>query len=365
MKKAILFLVALFTMSASVFAQGQTATLQQGDKMTPFYGPDAFVQAYNAAQKGAVITLSAGSFNTVDSITKQVTIIGNGYRDDKTVLKTLDPGSVSLRVYEANNVKLEGLDLGNVVIRNTNHLTIRRCRIDGVNRLATVWFEEYKVKNTIVDQCIIGYFNSSRAENCCIKNSIVSAFPEDLNFPATNLLICNCLFAMKNIENVNNSLPHAVYKNCLIGTVFLDNENEIYDYSMESGREFYNNVFFGGFFHWKAELDRGIDSFVISYSLNENTRWTTPELNWTESLTCKGNTAVSYGAVFGESDDENPLLAPIITTIQGDDGTVVGPYGGTGFSINPGIPRIVESKIDSYTDAEGKLNVKVKVEVNQ
>lgn len=362
MKKAILFLVALLAMSACVFAQGQTATLQQGDKMTPFYGPDAFVQAYNAAQKGAVITLSAGTFNTVDSITKQVTIIGNGYRDDKTVLKTLDPGSVSLRVYEANNVKLEGLDLGNVVIRNTNHLTIRRCRIDGVNRLVIVQFEEYKVKNTIVDQCIIGFFSPSGVENCCIKNSIVSAFHESPYFPATNLLICNCLFAMKN---GSNAVPHAVYKNCLIGTAFLDNENEIYDYSMESGREFYNNVFFGGFFDWQVKIDRDIESSVISYSLNENTRWTTPELNWTESQTCKGNTAVSYGAVFGESDDENPLLAPIITTIQGDDGTVVGPYGGTGFSINPGIPRIVESKIDSYTDAEGKLNVKVKVEVNQ
>ena len=91
----------------------------------------------------------------------------------------------------------------------------------------------------------------------------------------------------------------------------------------------------------------------------------TPELYWAESNTCKGNTAASYNAVFGDSDEENPLLAPIITTIKGDDGTVVGPYGGTGFSVNPSIPRIVESKIDSNTDAEGKLNVKIKVEVNQ
>lgn len=41
-------LFAGWCMSASVFADGLTSTLQQGDKMTPFYGDDAFKQAYEA-----------------------------------------------------------------------------------------------------------------------------------------------------------------------------------------------------------------------------------------------------------------------------------------------------------------------------
>ena len=58
MKKIILSLVALFSMSANSFADGLTATLQQGDNMQAFYGVDAFKQAYEAANDGAVITLS-------------------------------------------------------------------------------------------------------------------------------------------------------------------------------------------------------------------------------------------------------------------------------------------------------------------
>ena len=43
-------LVVLFTMSANIFADGLTATLQQGDTMTPYYGVNAFQEAYAAAQ---------------------------------------------------------------------------------------------------------------------------------------------------------------------------------------------------------------------------------------------------------------------------------------------------------------------------
>ena len=72
----------------------------------------------------------------------------------------------------------------------------------------------------------------------------------------------------------------------------------------------------------------------------------------------------SYANIF---NDSLPWYDPnyIKTTALGDDGKVVGPYGGTGFSLYPSVPRITESKIDTYTDGEGKLNVKVKVEVGQ
>jgi hypothetical protein len=45
----------------------------------------------------------------------------------------------------------------------------------------------------------------------------------------------------------------------------------------------------------------------------------------------------------------------------GDDGTVVGPYGGTGFSQYPAIPRIISKDIDGKTDEDGKINVKIEV----
>ena len=45
----------------------------------------------------------------------------------------------------------------------------------------------------------------------------------------------------------------------------------------------------------------------------------------------------------------------------GQDGTLRGPQGGTGFSSYPSIPRITSKTIDSNTDADGNLNVKITV----
>ena len=86
--------------------------------------------------------------------------------------------------------------------------------------------------------------------------------------------------------------------------------------------------------------------------------------NADEILLYNGNSSSTWDDLFNE-DVQWYDPAYINTTALGDDGTVVGPYGGTGFSLYPSIPRITESKIDTYTDGEGMLNVKVKVEVGQ
>ena len=52
-------------------------------------------------------------------------------------------------------------------------------------------------------------------------------------------------------------------------------------------------------------------------------------------------------------------------TKLGQDGKPVGINGGTGFSVWPAIPRITSKTIDSSTDAEGKINVKIAVKVQQ
>lgn len=83
MKKLVLtFIVAVIALAGNaVYGQTelQSATLQQGDKTTVFYGADAFVKAFNAVKDSAdVITLSAGSFRSTD-INKACTIYGSGY----------------------------------------------------------------------------------------------------------------------------------------------------------------------------------------------------------------------------------------------------------------------------------------------
>lgn len=323
--------------------------------MTPYYGPDAFVQAYNAApQKGAIITLSAGTFNTVDSIMKQVKIIGNGYKDNKTVIDN------ELYV-KADNVTVEGVELYLFRMKDTENLVIRRCKIFDIQNSLGV-NTGYRHKNTIVDQCIITSADGSISggENYCVKNSIINTF---IGFKKTDLqcaYITNCAFVLPNWFQTQKY--KVILKNNLI-SLCLTNGLELSSFCYSIGMECYNNIFFEGV-KYNTNGGRG-GMYVIESTIDPDTRWTTPELNHEETLTWKNNTSTNYNDVFGESDEGNPLLAPIITTIKGDDGTVVGPYGGTGFSVNPSIPRIVDSKIDSNTDADGKLNVKIKVEVNQ
>lgn len=57
MKKTILLLLTFVSTLVSLHAQELTATLQQGEKMTAFFGANAFKDAYAAAQDGAIITL--------------------------------------------------------------------------------------------------------------------------------------------------------------------------------------------------------------------------------------------------------------------------------------------------------------------
>ncbi len=65
MKKS-LFLFAAICCMALTYAQAPIAMLQHGTNLTPFYGNDALINAYNAAQDEDIITLSPGVFNACD-----------------------------------------------------------------------------------------------------------------------------------------------------------------------------------------------------------------------------------------------------------------------------------------------------------
>ncbi|MFR5759331.1 MAG: hypothetical protein ACLUE2_17020 [Bacteroides cellulosilyticus] len=69
MKKiSFLFTVIIFILSgnrASAQTELQSATLQQGDKTSIYYGKDAFISAFNAVTGVTdVVSLSSGTFNS-------------------------------------------------------------------------------------------------------------------------------------------------------------------------------------------------------------------------------------------------------------------------------------------------------------
>lgn len=314
-----------------MFADGLTATLQQGDVMTPFYGVDAFKNAYAAAKDGAVITLSTGKFNTVPFIEKQITIIGAYAFGDKSSERTsFDSNPIAI---QTNNVKVEGVYFDiNVYIgvpKDTlKNCTFKRCRLPLLSSNGGGYH-----KNTLVDQCVIEDESAVyRGIDYCIKNSTIGHFSYS-NALTGNAYITNCVvWEWVNYNSNFSKQPTAIYKNNMLGIYIPDFVGR--DLKLNSPSEFYNNRFFSsnnGNYLGIIEIDYGT---------------CVDKGNAKEIL--KFNKYFEYPA--------HPIDAPL-----GSDGTPIGPYGGTGFSEYPAIPRITSKTIDANSDAEGKINVKITV----
>lgn len=321
MKKIILSLVALFSMSANSFADGLTATLQQGDQMTPFYGVDAFKQAYAKADSGAVITLSAGNFNTISSVAKSVTIIGNYAFTESAQTTFLSTLSVS-----ANNVTVEGIRFsGDVTIGAVSNLHIKRCYLN-TNLKCTA-----NHTNTLIDECVVmNDYAVEKGYNYCIKNSTLQSFRAK-NTTANIAYIANCV-----VWDWYKSQPYAIYKN----NVLCNSETNTIKADVNS--EFYYNLF--------VNTAGTSQTYTVSFP---------------NGCVNEGNIINKNYTTYFTSKNFYPATMAFITIVRGQDGKRVGINGGTGFSEWPAIPRITSKTIDSSTDAEGKINVKIAVKVQQ
>ncbi len=324
-----------------MMAEGLTATLQQGETMTAFYGVNAFVDAYKAAEDGAVITLSEGQFNDVSSIEKSITVIGNMAFDVEGYEKTY----LANTTVNADNVTLEGIYFTDVYLGNINNCHIKRCRIGN-----TLYYVSNTVHtNTLIDQCVINCeYAMPTSRNYCLKNSTIKYFgnsksPEHIAY-ITNCYIC--YFA--KCGNSNIAQPYAIYKNCVLGMDIHDyGTSEKYFYSPS---EFYNNYFYR----------------ITSYTYSNNyTNYTYKEYFYDGCLN-NGNTNSGDKSVYiSSSDIYNGKYKTDSFGMLGDDGTPVGITGGSGFSPYPSIPRITSKQIDSKTDSNGKLNVKITVSTEE
>lgn len=326
-----LSLVALFMISASVFADGLTATLQQGDVMTPFYGVDAYKQAYEAATEGAVITLSSGSFNVVSNLAKSVTVVGVcAFNDamDRTILDN------SFTI-SANNVKLEGICNPNysITLGAVTNCHIKRCYVNLLTSSNTH-------TNTLIDQCVIRTDKAIKdGKNYTIQNSTIQHFTAT-NSNSNIANISNCYISYWYRRNYSDYYqPIAIYRNNVLG---LDNYySSNYSLSLSSPSEFYYNYF---------------------YRFNSNTSsyesWYTTPSYATGCVNIGNSNSVASSPYISSFTYPNKDAS----FGNGQDGTPRGIMGGNGFSEYPDIPRIVSKQIDANTNAEGMINVKITVE---
>lgn len=98
MKHFFSFIVALLCCLISASAQTNfIATLQHGESISHFYGQGAFQDAYGKASDGDIITLSPGTFNSIQTFNKSITVRGTGF---EAVEKTYINGDI--RVFSQN-----------------------------------------------------------------------------------------------------------------------------------------------------------------------------------------------------------------------------------------------------------------------
>lgn len=317
MRKIVFVFIALIAIGQNVCAQGMTATLQSGDDLSVFYGVSAFANAYAEAKDGDQITLSAGTFNApIESITKSVKITGVGAYE--TTGNTVFENHLTL---SGTDIRIEGIKFPNVLyVSNSVNLIVTRCwieKLDASSNYTNPLFNECTIKSPT---------NFIYARSFTIKNCTIKQFSGGNNSDETN--VGNILNTV--IYEWDGGAPYAIYRNCLMGHSYYNGFNSYLQLKKPS--EFYYNIGF--------TTDKAISFKVVGECINVN------------------NQILKYEDLFNKTMTfpAKPQNAP-----TGDDGTVVGPYGGTGFSQYPAIPRIISKDIDGKTNDEGQINVKIEV----
>ncbi len=335
MKKYLFLLVTLTTLFTNAYGDGMTATLQQGGKMTPYYGINALKDAYNAADSGAVIILSPGLFNNLGTISKPITIIGTHGFSSTTSTSTVQ---TDLTI-SADSVTIEGIYFsGTVTLGGVQNCHIKRCYIISLTSTANH-------TNTQINQCVIRNDAAvGKGINYRVCNSTIEKF-STINSSANKAYIANCvIYYWASADNSSNPTslstgyrqPFAIYINNVLGCRKYSNTANM-AFSVSTLSEFYNNVFYGHY------TNSSSGTLTVSYPEGCVNRGNTTQ-NTTSAITYTyPNTTATWGT--------------------GIDGTPIGLTGGQGFVAYPSIPRITSSTIDGHTDAEGKINVKVSVAV--
>lgn len=322
MLKKLLAAVVCLPFALAGYAAQLTATLQSGDNFTPFYGANAFVDAYNAAVDGDVITLSPGTF-TPANIEKSVAIIGaGGFWGNIAECTTFS----SATVVSSDNVFLEGIYFTYALtIKGADNLSISRCRIQ---TLQDAEKEGHKYhENTIITGCIIeNCYSMDLSKGAVFRNSCINFF-FDLNEESNVALVenCNVVVIRSSVSGVKPVFPYAIYRNCFLGV----RGSTALTITIEAPYELYDNIFY--------EANYGSSDNISVY------------------LNCIGNNNVIRKMYNITSLAGMPTYGSLDSYTYND--ISYGPQAPRKYY--PSIPSITASEIDTETDENGNLHVKI------
>lgn len=341
-KRFLLFTaISCFAMVATASNELQTAILQHGEQTTVFNGSTALTSAYEASVDGDVITLSAGTFSSVD-IKKSITIYGAGYEniDDEGIHLT-KIGGFTIRGENdtLRNVHIEGLYVnGGIVLGANNQYGLRGIKI--VKCFSTGIRFVTESHNCIIDQCVVNgdlYGENGGvklADNLIVSNTIVTSSLRDFATQST-ILVDHCM--LRNQIGKYNSTTAFLWTNC----IFYNNGRACWDddYRMVSAASVVRNC---------IHVQEGTYGY-----------------NGFRDVDMEGCWLVPLSEIFADAADgtytpERTYALQQPDVWVGTDGTQVGINGGHGWSRAPGIPTVksltltvdgVQLKVDYEAEA--------------
>lgn len=329
MKKFLVaFLSVLFGVFETSYAQSTLlASLNHNGEITVFYGATALREAHAAATHGDVISLSSGSFLSVD-IEKAVTIRGAGMELDS--VRNIEP----------------------TIITKDFKITIpdgvqQRLVLEGIYSDFTIRNEGVLISPQFM-KCRFNYLNDGAQSNKCMKDAqfihcrIAGNFSSHGYFTAT---FVNCVISAATIwySNIHNCIIGRTdaLTNCYVtNSIFFNKSKDRPSFYLDKSVSAYNCV---------SVPHDAFSSYKNNYT---NTYTTTYE----EIFKTFNNEDLKFDSENFELTDEAK------TKFLGIDGTQVGIYGGNlPFSSIPTNPQIIKCNVAGKSTADGKLSIDVEV----
>lgn len=334
MKRVFSMLVAL-TVAVMSYSQSRlVATLSHNGEISAYYGASALQEAYEAAEHGDIITLSSGTFASVE-ITKALTIRGAGMYVDSLaqILPTVISGGLTINITDdvEQQLTIEG-------IYNDHSINIYNT-LEGVaflkSRINCITYgggnSEKKGNITFVHCKILDYLNINDNSFATCVNSYIQN-PYTSGNPSSNFDFLNCFIETNYISNIQ----YSSLTNCIINSINVSGGPQLPPSTIA--------------LYCLGKDENGFNIF-------SNTSNTT-NTNFTDELSTLFKT---YTGTY--NDAESFELTDMAKGLYlGNDLTEVGMYGGNyPFNPTPSYPQIVKFNVASESTADGKLSVDIEV----
>ncbi|MCG8581282.1 MAG: hypothetical protein MI866_15275 [Bacteroidales bacterium] len=308
-------------------------------------------EAIDGATDGDILYLPGGSFPSPGSVGKSLTWIGTGHYPSSTqaTSKTQITGTITL-LETADNTHFEGIHFTAHVYlgasnetTNVDHVTIKRCRIDGNLRLK--YNSTPARTDFIMSECItMGEIQGNQATHALIEKTILSGRRKGIKSMSQSNF--DRLISTSPWENGSygssycfQHVTNSTITNCIFRRAY-----NIWSPYQCTGNTFSYNVFCPG-----------------TYDLSGNTDTNNLESSMSIDLMFE---AITNFEAFEYTDDFH-LKNGVVGINAAADGTNLGLFGGDSPAKNTGIPsnpHITSKTIATTTDENGMLNVNITVE---